>query len=276
MVTSGLFQIKGSVKVKDSVLYPDYFKPKSYWENGEIVYNRESKGYISFGTKYLSYRVYPNDEATLIPYENIRKIQLEGEIRAISDSKFLWNLESNQNVNSLGNRGIKSIVTTKNVRYNPNFQKAISQKFFKGYLFFGYEYLTVKTLSQYSPSNILLSESKFRYSDIKSVEFEDETINDNEMYRIYLSQLHKLKHERKNRLELEIKENEGESERNLNSKNNAYREYISKKYGFSSKFTFRQNPSSPTCRHDHYCSFCKKIFKTKEDLDKHINKLHMK
>ena len=32
MVTSGLFQIKGSVKVKESVLQPDYFKPKSDWK----------------------------------------------------------------------------------------------------------------------------------------------------------------------------------------------------------------------------------------------------
>jgi predicted transport protein len=120
MVTSGLFQIKGNVKVKESVLQPNYFKPKSYWEEGKIVYNREGKGYISFGNKYISYRIYPNDEATHIPYGEIRNIELEDEIESISDPKFLSKLESNQHAWAIGDIAIKSILTIKKLNYSQN------------------------------------------------------------------------------------------------------------------------------------------------------------
>lgn len=266
MVTSGLFQIKGTVIVKNSVLYPDYFKPKSYWENGEIVYNREGKGYISFGTKYLSYRIYPNDDATQIPYENIRKIELEDEIKTISDSKFLWNRESDQKMLSSGNKGIKSIVTTKNFGYDSSLHKATKQ-ISNVYLFFGYEYLTVKTLSEYSPGNILLSENKFHYSQLKSIEFEDEIIDDNELYRRYLSKLHKL--------ELERKKSEEKFEKILNSKKSVYMEHLLRGFSFGSPSPSIKTPSTSDSRHNHYCSLCKKTFKTKEGLDKHIYNVHI-
>lgn len=177
MVTSGLFQIKGSVKVKESVLEPSYFKPKSYWENGEIVYNREGKGYISFGNKYLSYRFYPNDEATHVPYEDIRKIEFEDEIESISDPKFLRRLEPNQHSWVRGSIGIKSTLTIKKFSYDQNSDKAEEEKVSDIYLKFSYEYLTVIKLNEYSKDNISLSESKVRYDKIRSIEFEDRILD---------------------------------------------------------------------------------------------------
>lgn len=177
MVTSGLFQIKGNVKVKESVFEPGYFKPKSYLENGEIVYNREGKGYLSFGNKYLSYRIYPNDEATHIPYEDIRKIEFEDEIESISDPKFLRRLESNQHSWARGSIGIKSILTIKKFSSDQNFDKAEEEKISEIYLKFSYEYLTVIKLNEYSKDNISLSESKVLYDRIRSIEFEDKILD---------------------------------------------------------------------------------------------------
>lgn len=173
MVTSGLFQIKGNVIIKEPLLEPSYLKQTSYWK----MVNRNGEGYISFGNKYLSYRAYPDDEAIHIPYKDIRKIELEDEIESISDPSFLSKLKSNQHSWASGSIGIKSILTIKKLRSNQNSIKVNEEKISEVYLKFSYEYLTVIKLNDYSKDNISISKNKFMYSEIRSVEFEDKTLD---------------------------------------------------------------------------------------------------
>lgn len=177
MVTSGLFQIKGNVKIKESLLDTSYLKQTSYWK----IVNREGKGYISFGNKYLSYRAYPDDEAIHIPYEDIRKIELEDQIESISDPSFMSKLKSNQRAWAMDSIGIKSILTIKRLRSSQNSIKVEEEKISDVYLKFSYEYLTVIKLNDYSKDNISISKNKFMYSKIRSMEFEDKTLDLNRL-----------------------------------------------------------------------------------------------
>lgn len=90
MVTSGFEQYKGTVTLRDNVtideaMEKEYFSPSWEFVNCKKACKRKSSGFISFGTRYLSFRNKLGNKASEIPYSRIKMIELNDERGSITN-----------------------------------------------------------------------------------------------------------------------------------------------------------------------------------------------